>query len=721
MRITAPNLDFIWQNLSFSWTSLGNLTQTRDFDRKKITRDHFERGIFQLINYTSFLLRAMGASFVHQLDLKTNFLKMLIKHSASALLSFLCITPFLLLSQAGSGAELNVTRNQLPVALGLYLDHYEDPSRLLTISDILGNGVAWERSQESIPTLGFSDSAHWFSINITSDDLAGKELVLSADSPNIDLIQFYIIRGDQSVESYETGDTVPFSRQKARFRNPVLPFEMSASGNTTQVFMRVTSQSGMELPLTLSTMQKFALQEQTKIAFFGGFFVLFILCFCICWIIYFFLRDKQFLGYTMFFGSSLIFFLSLTGMGKVWFWGESVELSNRLNYISGAIMIISFCLLGQSLNLENRYRGRALIVLRFIAYSMIPTVLYFIVLPFDQISGSNLQAVMSLGLFVAIIVFIMAGIAAAQGSKVALYLFCTWSLLIIAYVSMLAYKLNIVEKTEPATLIGELLVISAAIMLLFALAEFVRSKNQEFALVRAETKAKGDFLRNVSREFLTPVHLILANSKRLLNAHPSELDTATHEHMTTVITQSSHLHHLINDLLEMAEIESDNFEPEFEQVEITQLLNETKEMMMPAALEKRLSFDTDYSSANLLIQTDKSRLQHVLLNLLTNAIKFTEKGKIEIGYKAVYYQRKLGIEIFVSDTGIGMSEEFKQKIFQEFAHEDGFSEINPTSTGLGMVIVKRIVEKLGGEITFESSKGRGSEFFIRLPLRVSKI
>jgi signal transduction histidine kinase len=202
-------------------------------------------------------------------------------------------------------------------------------------------------------------------------------------------------------------------------------------------------------------------------------------------------------------------------------------------------------------------------------------------------------------------------------------------------------------------------------MLLFAFAEFVRSKNQEFALVRAETKAKGDFLRNVSREFLTPVHLILANSKRLLDAHSAELDTTTHEHMTTVITQSSHLHHLINDLLEMAEIESDNFEPEFELVEITQLLNETKEMMMPAALEKRLSFNTDYSSANLLVQTDKSRLQHVLLNLLTNAIKFTEKGKIEIGYKAVYYQRKLGIEIFVSDTGIGMSEEPTKTVFQK--------------------------------------------------------
>jgi signal transduction histidine kinase len=68
-----------------------------------------------------------------------------------------------------------------------------------------------------------------------------------------------------------------------------------------------------------------------------------------------------------------------------------------------------------------------------------------------------------------------------------------------------------------------------------------------------------------------------------------------------------------------------------------------------------------------------------------------------------------------------VSSEFKQKIFQEFAHEDGFSEISPTSTGLSMVIVKRIVEKLGGEITFESVKDNGSEFFIRLPLRVNKL
>jgi len=179
------------------------------------------------------------------------------------------------------------------------------------------------------------------------------------------------------------------------------------------------------------------------------------------------------------------------------------------------------------------------------------------------------------------------------------------------------------------------------------------------------------------------------------------------------------LHNLINDLLEMAELESDSFEPEFELVEMTQFLGEVHKLMSPSVMEKGLDLSTDFASANLLVQTDKSRLQHILINIITNAIKYTEKGTILLAYKAVYFQRRLGIEISVGDTGRGMTEEFQQILFREFAREE-VSEKEPAGTGLGMVIVKRMVEKLGGEITFESLKKSGSRFYIRLPLRVAK-
>ena len=253
-----------------------------------------------------------------------------------------------------------------------------------------------------------------------------------------------------------------------------------------------------------------------------------------------------------------------------------------------------------------------------------------------------------------------------------------------------------------------------------AMGEFVHSKNDELENARMETKAKGDFLKNVSREFLTPVHLILANSKRLMATHSDGLDDLTRRHMTTVIVQSEHLHKLINDLLEMAELESDSFEPEYELIEISNFLDDIKKIMSTSIMEKGLQLETKFASANLLVQSDRLRLQHILINIITNATKFTEKGSILLAYKAIYFQRRLGIEISIEDTGRGMSEEFQQVLFREFSREDGDNVKDPQGTGLGLVIVKRMVEKLGSELAFESRNNEGSRFHIRLPLRVIK-
>lgn len=625
-----------------------------------------------------------------------------------------------LVFNTANAGEINVARSQLPVALGLYLDHMEDISGELSIDDVQQLRNQWQRSTQDIPTLGFSTSAHWFTVTITGTDLNDMELIATIEAPSVDRFEFYIQQDNGPIESYLAGDTVPISQQALKYRFPVFPFKIGSDTRETRIFIRVTSQSGIEVPIYLSTMQQLIEEEQSEIAFFGGFFIFFLVSLIVCWIIYYFQRDRQFLGYTVFFSGCIVFFLTLTGMGKVWFWGESTELANRLSYTSGAILIASYCLLGQSLNLSGKLRDRLVIILRFIAYAMIPTSLYFLFLPFDYISGGNLQTLLSLGLAISLLVFVMAAFAAAKGSRVAIYLVTTWGILNLAFLSMVIYKFNIAQKSAFSSIIGESLVALAGITLLLSLAEFVKAKNEAFAQVNLEARSKSDFLSNVSKEFLTPVHLILANSKRLMAVNANKLDQPTYQHMSTVIKQSEHLHNLINDLLEMAEIESDSFEPEFELVELNRFLADVKDIMTPAILEKGLTFDIFNSSANLLLETDKSRLQHVLINLLTSAIKCSDQGSIALGYKAVYFKRKLGVEIFVRDSGKGVSDNFKKRMFQEFAHDEDYSESNPTNTGLGMVIVKRIVVKLGGEIQFESAKNSGNEFFVRLPLRINK-
>jgi signal transduction histidine kinase len=617
-------------------------------------------------------------------------------------------------------AELNITQNQLPVNLGPYLDYFEDPEHAYTIEQMTSDSIQWQRSTQTIPTMGMSESAHWFSIVLSGENMLGEDLVLALDTVILDRVEFYFVDGGTVVRTSVAGDTVPLSQLDYPYRFPIVPLEIPGEGQRTKIIFRAVSSVGVEIPLTLTTVSLLAESQQSVLVFDGALLVMFLFCFGITVIVFSYTRDPLFLGVSFFFGAGTVFVLTQTGLGRIWFWPESIGSNTRLSLISAIGMMTSLCLIGRVLQFESRYRDSINIVLRFVSYSMIPLVLYYLIIPFDQISSNNVIPLMVIGLLVVLAVLIMASIAAIQGSKAAIYLVTSWVLIIFAYISLLGFKFEIIERTASSAIIAEALSIAAVVFLLMAMGEFVHSKNHELENARMETKAKGDFLKNVSREFLTPAHLILANSKRLMATHSDGLDDLTRRHMTTVIVQSEHLHKLINDLLEMAELESDSFEPEYELIEISNFLDDIKKIMSTSIMEKGLQLETKFASANLLVQSDRLRLQHILINIITNATKFTEKGSILLAYKAIYFQRRLGIEISIEDTGRGMSEEFQQVLFREFSREDGDNVKDPQGTGLGLVIVKRMVEKLGGELTFESRNNEGSRFHIRLPLRVIK-
>lgn len=631
---------------------------------------------------------------------------------------YLVLAALLLPASNAAAAELNITQNQLPVNLGPYLDYFEDPGRAYTIEQIASDSIEWQRSTQAIPTLGMSKSAHWFCIVLSGENMEDEDLVLALDAAVLDRVDFYFLKNEQVVRSSAVGDTIPLSMLDYPYRIPIVPFEIAEEGEYNKIIFRAISSVGVEIPLTLTTISLLAESQQNVLVFDGALLVMFLFCFGVAVILYNYTRDSLFLGVLLFFGAGTIFLLTQTGLGRIWFWPESIDANTRVSLVSATGLVASLCIIGRALHFDNRYRDSINIVLRFLTYSMIPFGLYYLIIPFEQISSDNVVPVMVIAMLVALTVLIMAVITAIQGSKAAIYLVTSWVLIILAYSTLLVYKFEIIERAESSGQIGETFAIAAGIFLLMAMAEFVRSKSDELAEARMETKAKAEFLKNVSREFLTPVHLILANSKRLMAAQSDKLDDPTRQHMTTVIKQSDHLHNLINDLLEMAELESDSFEAEFELVEMSQFLDEVKNTLSPSVMEKGLQLETNYASSNLLVQTDRSRLQHILINIMTNAIKFTDEGSILLGYKAIYFHRSLGVEISIQDTGRGMSEEFQQVLFREFSRETEGSEKDPQGTGLGLVIVKRMIERLGGEITFESQQNAGSRFAIRLPLRV---
>lgn len=149
-----------------------------------------------------YVLSHFLTSNLSRLKLTASFL---LRVPVLALLLLTIVTP-----QIAAAAEINISRNQLPVNLGQYLDIYEDPERSLTIDDILAQDIPWQRSDEAIPTLGISESAFWFNLVVTSEDLAGENLILVLEGPTLDRIDFYIVHDEQIVWRETLGDTVSF-------------------------------------------------------------------------------------------------------------------------------------------------------------------------------------------------------------------------------------------------------------------------------------------------------------------------------------------------------------------------------------------------------------------------------------------------------------------------------------------------------------------------------
>lgn len=269
--------------------------------------------------------------------------------------------------------------------------------------------------------------------------------------------------------------------------------------------------------------------------------------------------------------------------------------------------------------------------------------------------------------------------------------------------------------------------VSCSVILLLLIAVFVRyfhlnqAQVQELAEAKqaAETanRSKSEFLSNMSHDIRTPMNAIVGMTTiAITNINNKD---RVENCLKKIILSSKHLLGLINDVLDMSKIESGKMILNVELVSLREIMDSIVSIIQPQIKAKQQRFDVfiyDITSENVLC--DSVRLNQVLLNLLSNAIKFTpEGGAIEVALhekespKGDDYVRIL---IQVKDTGIGMSEEFQEHIFDSFTREDNKRVQRTEGTGLGMAITKYIVDAMGGEIEVKSVQGTGTEFNVAL-------
>lgn len=246
--------------------------------------------------------------------------------------------------------------------------------------------------------------------------------------------------------------------------------------------------------------------------------------------------------------------------------------------------------------------------------------------------------------------------------------------------------------------------------------DLARAKNElemQAAVVEQASRYKSDFLANMSHELRTPLNSSLILAKLLADNREGNLSPEQIKYAQTIQSAGNDLLALINDVLDLAKVEAGRMDLKAESFEIQDLVGSLKDMFEPLATSKGLAFTINIApGASPTLEADRRRLEQVLKNILSNAIKFTERGVVSLEVSNAPGEF---LAFAVRDTGIGIAENQQSIIFEPFRQADGTAERKYGGTGLGLSISRELVRLMGGNIQLSSEPGRGSIFTVSLP------
>src|SRR5262249_47158512 len=237
-------------------------------------------------------------------------------------------------------------------------------------------------------------------------------------------------------------------------------------------------------------------------------------------------------------------------------------------------------------------------------------------------------------------------------------------------------------------------------------------RRQHIALEQASA-LKSQFLANMSHEFRTPLNAILGYTHMLLNNVTGQVTEPQRKSLTRIDSNARHLLALINDILDITRIEAGRMPLTATTFGVKDLFDEVQAELEPIIKRSNLAVSTKVRVGVPSLRTDRQKVKQIVLNLLSNALKFTPAGSVRM--TGSYHARQKQVAIAVKDTGVGISPQDQAKVFEDFRQLDSSPARGYGGTGLGLSICRRLAHILGGTIDLESAAGRGSTFTLRLP------
>lgn len=630
---------------------------------------------------------------------------------------------------------LDVEHQEPDLNLSSYLYYLEDSSAQLDLAQIRAlPDTAWQKNLHQTPNFGFTDSVYWFWFDMENSTTDETRWLLEVGYPILDRVDIYTLTDTEQYEHWELGDTLLFHKRPIAHRNFVVPLRLERLEKMS-VYLRVQSKGSMQVPLTLWSEQGFNEKDHTYSLIHGIFFGLFVVMALYNLFLYLSVRDISFLYYVGFVCSFLALLMSLSGYGFQHIWPYAIDWQAINIPVLVSLALIFSSLFTQrflQIHKDNSLKFYGLSIL--VAIGMLNLAATFVI-PY----ALEIKILMLICIFSGVVSFAIGVSCWFSFGSAARYFSVSWVMVIMGAVIIALNRMGYLPAYEWVEYIPASTASLQALILSFALGDRIQAeRNEKLAAQRqalesqrealkarliarevefksqqirieaeAESRAKSEFLAMMSHEIRTPLNGIMGMADLLRSTN---LDEQLRRYVNTIYSSGESLLTIINDILDFSKIQAGKLEVEKIPVNLLDLIDDCSAIFSSKVFSKNITLlCTLEPHQPVLIQSDPVRLRQVILNYLSNAIKFTEKGHVELKLSLDTHHEILRIS--VQDSGAGIPEDKQKLLFRSFTQADSSTTRRYGGTGLGLAICKKLSELMGGDTGLHSTLGQGSTFW----------